>query len=141
MAHIFSDSDGNIGTIIVLKGHPTDYLDANEHTYHGDIEIPEGSMLEALEFSGGLLYESVSKLKVIKVKEAEARYEDCRVIVKEELHDALADGASDAELQVVKDKIATLKAQRTTTIDEINGHIIIDDIYNVDITVINHVGI
>ena len=88
MAHIFEDENGNIGTIIVLKGQPQDYL-PETHTYHGEHEILDTHIQEALKFDSGVLIEDTDKLKVIKKREVEARHKELRAEIKIELDDAM----------------------------------------------------
>ena len=131
MAYVFSDENGNIGTIVVLKGHPNDYL-PETHTYHGELEIPEDAIHEALVHNDGVIEHDEDKLKAYKIKLVEESYEHCRALFREELHDAILDGASEEELQVIRDKAVKLKVDRDAAINEINGVIEIEEITNIN---------
>ena len=79
------------------------------------------------------------KLKAYKIKLVEEieSYEHCRAIFREELEhleksDAILDGASEEELQVIRDKAVKLKADRDAAINEINGVIEIEEITNIN---------
>ena len=117
MAHVFSDENGNIGTIIVLKGHPTNYLDPAIHTYHGEHEILEGAIFEALKFENDVLIEDTDKLKVIKKREVEARHKELRAEIKIELDDAVLDGG---DVEPIKAKAAQLKINKDEIIKNID---------------------
>ena len=131
MAKIFSDENGNIGTIIVLKGQPQDYL-PETHTYHGEHEILDTHILEALVVNNGVLEHDIDKLKAYKNREVNETYLRERALVREELHDALLDGDSDTDIQIIKDKVAVLKTDMTAALNIIDGYMDVSDIVNVD---------
>ena len=131
MAHIFSDENGNIGTIIVLKGQPQDYL-PETHTYHGEHEILDEHIVEALVVNNGVLEHDADKLKAYMIQKVHDTYNELRAVIREELHDAFLDDLSDVEIQVIKDKITQLKIDRDAAIDAINGYTAINDIVNID---------
>ena len=131
MAKIFSDENGNIGTIIVLKGRPEDYL-PETHTYHGEHEILDSHIREALVVNNGVLEHDIDKLKAYKKREVDETYLRERALVREELHDALLDGDSDADIQIIKDKVAVLKTDMTAALNIIDGYMDVSDIVNVD---------
>ena len=128
MAHIFSDEKGNIGTIIVLKGHPTNYL-PETHTYHGDMEIPVDAEREALRYRNGALEEDISILKVIKKREVEARHKELRAEIKIELDDAVLDGG---DVAPIKAKAAQLKINKDEIIKNIDKRLKADTVKSVD---------
>ena len=128
MAHIFSDENGNIGTIIVLKGQPQDYL-PETHTYHGEHEILDTHIQEALKFDNGALIEDMDKLKVIKKREVEARHKELRAEIKIELDDAILDGG---DVAPIKAKAAQLKINRDTIINNIDSKRLLSTVKAVD---------
>ena len=131
MAKIFSDENGNIGTIIVLKGRPEDYL-PETHTYHGEHEILDTHIREALVVNNGVLEHDETKLKDYKKRMISETYAREREIVRKELHDAFLDGDSDAELQLIRDMITTLKDDRDAALTVIDDTMDISDIANID---------
>ena len=131
MAKIFSDENGNIGTIIVLKGRPEDYL-PETHTYHGEHEILDTHIREALVVNNGVLEHDIDKLKDYKKKMIGETYIRERALVREELHDAILDDESDADVQIIKDKIITLKNNRDAGLAAIDGYMDVSDIINTD---------
>ena len=131
MAKIFSDENGNIGTIIVLKGRPEDYL-PETHTYHGEHEILDTHIREALVVNNGVLEHDIDKLKDYKKKMIGETYIRERALVREELHDAFLDDESDADIQIIKDKIITLKNNRDAGLAAIDGYMDVSDIINTD---------
>ena len=128
MAKIFSDENGNIGTIIVLKGQPQDYL-PETHTYHGEHEILDTHIQEALKFDNGALIEDTDKLKVIKKREVEARHKELRAEIKIELDDAVLDGG---DIVPIKAKAAQLKINRDTIINNIDSKRLLSTVKAVD---------
>ena len=128
MAKIFSDENGNIGTIIVLKGQPQDYL-PETHTYHGEHEILDTHIQEALKFDNGALIEDTDKLKVIKKREVEARHKELRAEIKIELDDAVLDGG---DIVPIKAKAAQLKINKDEIIKNIDRKLKADTVKSVD---------
>ena len=128
MAKIFSDENGNIGTIIVLKGRPQDYL-SETHTYHGEHEILDTHIVEALKFDNGALIEDMDKLKDIKKREVEARHKELRAEIKIELDDAILDGG---DVVPIKAKAARLKINKDEIIKNIDRKLKADTVKSVD---------
>ena len=134
MAKIFSDKDGNMGTMIVLKGNPEQYL-PEDGVYHGEHEIPEGSIFEALKFDNDVLVEDMDKLKVIKKREVEARHKELRAEIKIELDDAVLDGG---DVAPIKAKAAQLKINKDEIIKNIDKRLKVDTVKSVNHLIFTH---
>ena len=96
MAKVFSDSDGNIGTMVVLKGRPEDYL-SEEQEYHGELELPsDPDYRAAWKHDNGAIVEDIPKVRDILKAKLEVKCEVLREDLKKKIAraDLIADDAN-----------------------------------------------
>ena len=107
MAKVFEDKDGNIGTMVVLKGNPQDYIPEGG-IYHGELELPEDSEYRAAwKHENGAIVEDKVMLREIQKK----RIEEEAIIRKEELKAEIQDAMlEEDDIEAIKARYIKLKA-------------------------------
>ena len=137
MAHVFSNEDGSIGTVILVSARNAEQFVPENATYHGDLEIPEHDYPASLRHKAGVIYEDAGEVKVIKIAEAHERHDSLRLEIRDELHEAHLEGL---ELEDIRAKAVDLAGHRDAVIDEISNKRTLNTIKAVNHLEFDHSG-
>ena len=118
MAHVFSNEDGSIGTIILVSATDAERFVPENATYHGDLEIPEHDYPAALIYhpEDGII-EDLDIIHEIKIKEVHERHDALRSEFRLALHDAQLEG--EEEHNSIIDSAKDLKVNRDIVLDHL----------------------
>ena len=123
MAKVFEDKDGNIGTMVVLKGRPEDYL-PEDGIYHGELELPEDvEHRSAWKHEDGAIVEDVTKVRDIRKAKLKVLCEEFREELMKKFHASslIIDNAERASTKrALRLKSTDLDMEETRIIDELN---------------------
>ena len=117
MAHVFSNEDGSIGTVILVSARNAEQFVPENATYHGDLEIPEHNYPAALRHNGSRIIEDRDKVHEIKMKEVHERHDALRSEFRLALHDAQLEG--EEEHNSIIDSAKDLKVNRDIVLDHL----------------------
>ena len=140
MAHVFSNTDGSIGTIILVSARSPERFVPENATYHGDLEIPSHDYPAALRHDNGSIIEDHNEVKVIKLAEIEARHDMLREEFRTMLHDMDLGKGSAADLDKIRDDAAALSGHRDAVVTELNRRTALSTIKNVNHLEFDHNG-
>ena len=137
MAHVFSNTDGSIGTIILVSARDAERFVPENGIYHGDLEIPSHDYPAALRHIGGRIIEHDVEVKKLKLAEIEERHEKLRLEIRNELHEAHLE---DGDLAPIRAKAVALSANRDSVVAELNRRTVLNTIKNVNHLEFDHDG-
>ena len=137
MAHVFSNTDGSIGTIILVSATDAERFVPENGIYHGDLEIPSHDYPAALRHSNGSIIEDHNEVKAIKLAEVEERHDMLRLEIRDELHEAHLE---DEDLAPIRAKAIDLGMNRDAVVAEINRRTVLNTIKNVNHLDFDHNG-
>ena len=137
MAHVFSNTDGSIGTIILVSATDAERFVPENGIYHGDLEIPAHDYPAALRHANGAIKEDHNEVKKIKLAEIEERHEMLRLEIRNELHEAHLE---DEDLAPIRAKATDLGISRDAVVAELNKRMALSTIKNVNHLDFDHNG-
>ena len=137
MAHVFSNTDGSIGTVILVSARSAEQFVPENAIYHGDLEIPSHDYPAALRHNNGMIEEDSSEVKAIKIEEIHARHDMLRLEIRDELHEAHLE---DGDLVPIRAKAVALLGYRDDVITELNRRTALNTIKSVNHLDFDHEG-